>query len=387
MSDVVYRENPTANPEPPPSAEPMRLEEQRSSDRAFTPEGLAEVSEYTSENRLSERDWHDFGARELRKQRERDGGFDSADETRVVPVEAAKRDEPYSLKEAARELSEGHRKSWLANSLRTARAVVGNYRPVSDEDVARYDRNLTEAGLTYKPSEQGETQMGLMTDGGREIPKLRDDQRVTADLELTPRQAAKLTGNWREWQERAQNELVETLRGEEAKRQVVEAAQQLRQQPAPRPAQPAPQQQPQLQVDPVAAAQRQHLAAQQAALNLSAEQKAIVERSAEWQRWASKIPELQSWAAFNYTKQHDPARHAQVVKALQAGKQFNDVARQRFGELNEIRHSRAQRWAQAQGAQHAQYQRAVAAQREALNEKWDNESNAWLNEAMPWDVK
>src|SRR5262249_57793842 len=129
-----------------------------------------------------------------------------------------------------------------------------------------------------------------------------------------------------EWQADAQEQLVTALQGEEAKRQVVEAAQQI-QQAQPRPA-PVQQQPRQPQVDPVAAAQRQHLAAQQAALNLSAEQKAIVERCGEWQRWASKIPELQSWAAVNYTKQHDPARHAQVVKALQAGKQFNDGARQ-----------------------------------------------------------
>src|SRR5262249_3606221 len=151
-------------------------------------------------------------------------------------------------------------------------------------------------------------------------------------------------------------ELVEALRGEEAQRQVVEVAQQI-QQPQPRPAQPAQQQRPQPQVDPVAAAQRQRLAAQQAAMNLTGEQRAIAERCGQWEAYAKQIPEFQSWGAFEYTRQNDPARHAQVVKALQAGKQWNDAAANRWNELNEIRHSRATRWAAAQGAQNAQYQK------------------------------
>src|SRR5262249_33645621 len=102
-----------------------------------------------------------------------------------------------------------------------------------------------------------------------------------------------------------------------------------------------------------------------------------------WEAYARGIPEFQSWAAFNYTKEHDPARYAQVMKELQAAKTWGTAAANRWNELNEIRHSRATRWAQAQGAQHAQYQRQQAAQRTQLNERADNEFNNWLSRAYP----
>src|SRR5262249_49408739 len=233
-------------------------------------------------------------------------------------------------------------------ALQKAREAINSTRPISDEDIRQHADNVhelgTQTGMSEKPGEVPWNPMGLIEDG-KFVKPLKDDERIGLDHAITARQAARQIGNWREWQTRAQDALVEALRGEEAARQVTEVAQQIQQQPRPAPVQPVQQQRPQPQVDPVAAAQRQHLAAQQAALNLSAEQKAIVERCGEWQRWASKIPELQSWEALRYTQQHDPARHAHIIKALQAGKTFNESAAKRVGEQNEIRHSRAQRWA------------------------------------------
>src|SRR5262249_26348515 len=148
-------------------------------------------------------------------------------------------------------------------------------------------------------------------------------------------------------------ELVEALRGEEAQRQVVEAAQQVQQQPAPRPAPIQQQQRPQPQADPLAA-QKAQLQARQVAMNMTGEQRLIAERALQWQKFAQQIPEMMSWQAYEYTKQNDPARFAQVQKALAAGKAFNDVAAQRYRELDELRAHRANQWAHAQGARNAQ---------------------------------
>ena len=387
MTDILSGDTAYRSDSPPPAPEPtvtMPLpSDTRASDAAFSVEQLGDMAESAAENRISEREWLDNAASELKQKRERDGdGLDGTPP--IVEVRASRQGEAYKLREAQKEYSEGHRLYSATAALQKAREAINSTRPVSDEDIRQHADNVHElgiqAGTPEKPGEAPWNPMGLIEDG-KFVKPLRDDQKVTLDEALTPRQAAKQIGNWREWQAAAQEQLVTALQGEEAKRQVVEAAQQI-QQAQPRPA-PVQQQPRQPQVDPVAAAQRQHLAAQQAALNLSAEQKAIVERCGEWQRWASKIPELQSWEALRYTQQHDPARHAQVMKALQAGKTFNDAAARRFGELNEIRHSRAQRWAQAQGARNAEYQKAAVAQRQQLNRQADDQFNSWLSKEYP----
>src|SRR5262249_11136334 len=265
-TDVVSGDTAYRSDSPAPAPEPMQLDPVEKTDAPFTVEQLGEMAEHNADMRVSEKDWLDNASAELKIKRDlRGDGL--PDERPVVEVRAAETDRPYSLKEASRELSEAHRVQKASDALRRARAIVGSNHPITEADIRRHDlfnQQLSEQTEHYgeKPSEIPFNPLGMIEDG-KFVKPLADDQKVTLDEALTPRQAAKQIGNWREWQERAQNELVEALRGEEAQRQVVEVAQQI-QQPQPRPAQPAQQQRPQPQVDPVAAAQRQRLAAQQA---------------------------------------------------------------------------------------------------------------------------
>jgi len=380
--DVVVRSD-SPLPPPEPAFELPMPSDTRASDAAFSVEDLGSMAEDAAEQRTTERDWMDQSSQELRQKRERDGdGLDGSPP--VLEIKASRQDEPYSLRQAQKEYSEGHRLYTATAALANARAVVGSNKPVTDAEVHQYDRaweGLQKTGQAHKPGEIPFKDIGLIRDDGREVPRLRDDQRVTSDLEISARQGAKLVGNFRDQQEALQNALVEHLQGEEVKRQIQEEAVRQPQQPPARPA-PAQQSPRQVQPDPFAA-QKAQLAARQAAMNLSAEQQAIVARATEWQNWARKIPELQSWEALRYTQQHDPKRHAQVVKALQAGKQFNDAAAQRFSELNELRQHRANQWHQGQAHQHAQHQKAWTAQREKMNTLADNDFNKWLAREHP----
>src|SRR5262249_20061542 len=153
-------------------------------------------------------------------------------------------------------------------------------------------------GHPHKPSEPGWQNVGLVDDKGNEVPKLPNDLRVGLDESLTPRQAAKQIGNWREQAEATERALLEYFQGAEAKAQVTEAAQQI--QPAPRPA-PVQQQPRQPQVDPLAA-QKAHLAAQAAALQMSGEQKQILENQQAWINHLRKnCPEADNIQSWNYT--------------------------------------------------------------------------------------
>src|SRR5262249_44147401 len=144
----------------------------------------------------------------------------------VVPVEAAERDRPYSLKEAAAEVSDGHRMQWASHALRNARAIVGNSKPVTEAEARQYERDVhvIQTGMPQKPSEIGFNPTGLIEDG-KFVKPLKDDEKIGLDHALNPRQAAKQLGDFREWQRQAQDELARTLQDQESQRQVVEAAQ------------------------------------------------------------------------------------------------------------------------------------------------------------------
>src|SRR5262249_2724879 len=167
-------------PPPEPSVEMPLPSDIRASDSAFSPEQLGEITEHTADHRVSEKDWVDNSLGELKQKRERYGdGLEGTPP--IVEVKAARQNEPYKLREAQRESSEGTRLYSATAALANARAIVGNTTPVTDEEVRQHDRNweeLQKTGLAHKPGEIPWNNVGLIRDDGREIPKLRDDQRI-----------------------------------------------------------------------------------------------------------------------------------------------------------------------------------------------------------------
>src|SRR5262249_9772641 len=150
-----------------------------------------------------------------------------------------------------------HRKEFGFEILKNARAVVRSLAPVTDADVARFDLKAHEAGVQLgmpsKPSEAPWNPTGLMDDRGNHIEPLRDDQIITEDLALNPRQAAKQLGNFRQWQEAAQNELAAKLQEQNAIAEIQEAAKEAQEIQRQRQQQAIQQQQARPQVDPLAA--------------------------------------------------------------------------------------------------------------------------------------
>jgi len=392
MSDIQVSGDTVIRSDSPPPAESSHELEMpsgiRAGDAAFSVEDLGSIAEQSADHRVSEKDWLDNSLGELKQKRQRDGdGLDG--NPPVIEIKASRQDEPYTLREAQKEYSEGHRLYSATAALANARRVVGDPRPVTNEEVYQADREWEEsqkAGLSHKPSEPAFNPMGMMTDGGKLIDKIPDHQKVTLDHSLKLEEGARLLGNWREHQEAMQNALIEHLQGEEVKRQIDfdeakarEAAQaaELRQQPR------QPQQTRQPQVDPLAA-QKAHLAAQAAALQMSGEQKQILENQQAWINHLRKnCPEADSIQSWNYTVQTNPQRAQEIIKQFQKAQPVFVAGHRRLGEINEVRQARAANWWQGQAVQHQRYQQAAAAHRERMHEACDNQFQDWLAREMP----
>src|SRR5215831_16187588 len=101
MTDILSGDTAYRSDSPPPAPEPtvtMPLpSDTRASDAAFSVEQLGDMAESAAENRISEREWLDNAASELKQKRERDGdGLDGTPP--IVEVRASRQGEAYKLR-------------------------------------------------------------------------------------------------------------------------------------------------------------------------------------------------------------------------------------------------------------------------------------------------
>jgi hypothetical protein len=352
--DEVYSPNADAAPEPAPVQleplpEPAQFEEitsERRSDDALVRQSLVE----------------------LRKQRERDGGID--DNPPVTEVRASRPDGYYrDLREPNAELSEAHLKNWGRNVLQRSRDLLNNPAPVTDDEGRFVAEKMHEAGVQHgmpqKPSELPWNPVGLVDDRGNVIEKLADDQPVSEADALNVRKATRFLGNQRETKARLESEYLASLQQQGAEQE------QTNPEPAPTPT-PQPAVDP-LAQDRLALAQRQQaLADREIALNMTQEQRALVARDQRVERWLNSVPEARSWEAWNYTRQTNPARAAQIIKGFEQCRNEKAAIGKRVGELRIINHAYVADRQARQGAARAQ-----------LNEAYDTEVQRRLAAEMP----
>src|SRR5262249_36886257 len=163
---------------------------------------------------------------------------------------------------------------------------------------------------------------------------------------------------------------------------VVEAAQAIQREPA-RPAPPVQQQRPQ-QVDPVVAAQRWQLAHQQAALNMTAEEKRIWQARQSWVDFLkTRYPEAANPQTWQYTQQTNPKRAQEVTKQFEKAKSVFEAGNKRLGELHELRQHRPNQMADVHHAHAQQNQHVAMAQRQQFNAAADARFNNWFAKEHP----
>src|SRR5262249_46611015 len=115
----------------------------RAGDAAYSPEQLSEIAEQAADHRVSEKDWLDNSLGELKQKGERYGdGLEGTPP--IVEIKASRQDEPYTLREAQKEYSEGHRLYSATAALAHARAIVGDPRPVTNAEVYQADKEWEE---------------------------------------------------------------------------------------------------------------------------------------------------------------------------------------------------------------------------------------------------
>jgi hypothetical protein len=372
MSDVAYRQVETG-------------EVLQDADIRVMEEVPAEPERFHPDATITEADLR-YGADDMREDRRQRGEPTINDPMRYPVVErrVANEDEPIvglkGLKDASSQLSREHRKEYGLHWLTKAKAVTGNRTPSTPEEGLRFAETMMDygdrIGQPFKPSEDLWDTVKLVTDDGKILPPL--GKRVTEDDALNAREAARLTGNWREAQEQVQQELAARYRAANAQQDAVEQAQAARiaQAQQVQQAQRAAAQQHQ-QAEASIAAQRFVLQHQAAALQVSTEEKGIRNNWIKWLNYLKKeCPEATNQQSWNWTAANNPARAQEIQKKFEKARGVAAASVKRIGELNEIRNGRARQWHETMG-------RAYAAQRAQYNQWADSGFKGWLDRTYP----
>jgi hypothetical protein len=368
MSDVVYRPNESANPEPPPASAPP-------SSRESIPDAIDTGSEAENIRQAT---------RETVKKR-REANYEIEDAAREPVKIHYEDDRTFSgykgFKEAVKDQSDRHKTEHpdfqfaVKTTGKTPQEMLERLKDIeflktsglSHEEAVQYSRTL----------EMPPQRIGLIKTDGYQNQELREPlgdrpASLSADEALTPRQAAREQATFRQAlaaeQERLRAEVasaeerIEQQHAQELQEQLKAAAQADADQQAEAQRQQALQQR---QADD---AERVRVAQLEWQHNATNEERKLVDTWNKWEQWAKQTPEMMSFDALKLTQQTNPQRWAQLQKHMQTALQTKGAIEARLREIGETKQLRQHAVAtqQQQAAQAAYRQYAESEDAKAL---------------------
>jgi hypothetical protein len=366
MSDVAYRPNETAAPEPAP-AETITLPNEQEwfeghrdagnlpAEGPFSDPGGATPEQVTDEG-LSTRRQIERAMEEVRNRRSNP----EFEPPRVTEIKSSR--ENYTggsaVKDAARDYTLGRRGNEKAELMQQGLSSAD-----AEAVVMQGEAPPIEIGVVDRA--QNKVLRPLHEEDGR-------GRRITEDDALSVRDATRMQGDFREELAKYQADLLQRLQGQAPDQTAPVEAARIEAQPSQLSPEMAAQAEAINQQRQILASQAAYVNAQQQSVGMSAEERAIRENA---QRWVNHLkatcPEANNPQTWAYTQQTNPRRAKEINQRFAQADRVIRQSQNRLNEINELRQGRAERW-----------QRAQLAALDKRNDAWDAEAYDFLKE-MP----